>query len=69
MRNTLDSRVLLIYQQGVTKAHVDKRDIIADKGLIRPELQQGLKNQGLNLHTPSPKSLYFSDHECYWTIG
>lgn len=27
-------------------------DIIADKGLIRPELSAELKNRGMNLHTP-----------------
>ena len=53
----------------VAPAHIDERDVlpevtagvtgdvIADKGLIRPTLQQDLKNQGLNLHTPLRKNM------------
>jgi hypothetical protein len=48
----------------MTAANIDERDVlpeltegltgdvIADKGLIRPALTEGLRNQGLQLHTP-----------------
>ena len=32
-------------------------DIIADKGLIRPELKENLSKQGMNLHTPLRKNM------------
>ena len=35
-------------------------DILADKGLIRPELHESLKNQDLHLHTPLRKNM--KDH-------
>lgn len=53
----------------IAPAHIDERDIlpemsapltgdmIADKGLIRPELRRSLLNQGLNLHTPLRKNM------------
>lgn len=53
----------------IAPAHVDERDIlpevtigltgdiIADKGLLRPELTNNLMNQGLNLHTPLRKNM------------
>lgn len=53
----------------VAAANIDERDIlpevalgltgdiIADKGLIRPELTSVLRNQGLNLHTPLRKNM------------
>ncbi len=36
---------------------IESGDIIADKGLIRPELSQSLKNQGITLHTPLRKNM------------
>jgi len=53
----------------ITPANTDERDVlpqvttaltgdvIADKGLIRPELREELKNQGLYLHTPLRKNM------------
>jgi len=53
----------------IAPANIDERDIlpevalnltgdvIADKGLIRPELTQSLENQGLRLHTPLRRNM------------
>lgn len=53
----------------VAPAHIDERDVLpevvaglmgdvlADKGLIRPELTEILMNQGMNLHTPLRKNM------------
>jgi len=53
----------------IAAANIDERDVlpevclnlqgdtIADKGLIRPELTQSLRNQGLTLHTPLRKNM------------
>ena len=53
----------------VAAANIDERDIlpevclnlsgdvIADKGLVRPELSQSMENQGLKLHTPLRRNM------------